>query len=216
MDPIYGPVGKHGASDQVDGWRMAPVEHILRLDFAFGGRETGLDRALNTLRSQGEIQWESRMKQDFQKALDLLDPEGYREDPIRWDAVFVVENDAQYEDARRYRDVDDIIYRGDIGGSADPIIDFSVFGIDLPQLMGVMNSPSGSVYGWFPTDPGCVICGCPSKVWQWEQNILCKHEIAALVAMHEGSYSLDETQLPSEYVTLIAPGAFKKYTPSSP
>jgi hypothetical protein len=205
----YGPTG----SSEVTGYRIPPVEHRLRIDFAIGGRDTGLERALNTLEDEGRRDVYTGTKNAYERAVSMLD---HPRDPVEWGIYTIVKDDNQAQ--RINRDYQTIPH-----DDLDSVADLTHFDVHPPEEVVVLRSPDAvssskgdSFYAWAPSDEEVSICLCPAKVWQRDSNILCKHEIAALLAMDEGSFNVETSTLDKAKKTLVSQHAYSRFDPSPP
>lgn len=206
---FYGPTG----SDEVTGYRVPPVEHRLRIDFAIGGRDTGLQRALNTLDDEGRRDIYTGTKETYERAVQMVD---HPRDPVEWDVKTVVKDQDQAN--RINREYDTILV-----DELNSVADLEHFGVHPPEEVVVLRSPRAlssrnkeSFYAWAPTDEEVSICLCPAKLWQRDSSVICKHEIAALIAMEEGSFDVETSHLDTPKKTLVSKHAYSRFDPSPP
>lgn len=209
MKPNYGPTG----TDEVTGYRTPPVEHRLRIDFAVGGRENGLERALNTLDDEGRHDVYTGTKDSYERAVSMLD---HPREPVEWDIYTIVKNESQAQ--RINRDYKTIVH-----DELDSVADLTHFDVNPPEEVVVLRSPAAvstssgdSFYAWAPTTEEISICLCPAKVWQRDSNVLCKHEIAALLAMNSGEFDVETNSLDTAKSTLVSKHAYSRFDPSEP
>lgn len=209
MTPNYGPTG----SSEVTGYRTPPVEHRLRIDFAIGGRDTGLERALNTLDDENRRDVYTGTKDAYERAISMLD---HPRDAVEWDIYTIVTDDTQAQ--RINRDYPTLVH-----DELDSVADLTHFDVHPPEEVVVLRSPAtvstsngDSYYAWAPTDEEVSICLCPAKVWQRDSNVLCKHEIAALIAMEAGDFNVETSHLETAKKTLVSKHAYSRFEPSPP
>lgn len=209
MSVNYGPTGV----DEVTGYRMSPTEHRLRIDFAVGGRETGLERALNTLDDEGRRDVYTGTKDSYERAISMLD---HPRSPVEWNVYTIVSNESQANRINRE-------YPTLVHDELDSVADLTHFDVHPPEELVVLRSPAAvstssgdSFYGWAPSDEEVSICLCPAKVWQRDSNVLCKHEIAALIAMHVGDFDVETSHLDTAKKTLVSQHAYSRFDPSPP
>lgn len=203
----YGPTG----NGKVSGYRMSPVEHQLRIDFALGGRDNGLQRALDTLKEEGRRDLITGTRDTYERAIGMLD----NRNPVNWNINTVVEE-------KDHKSIIDHGFETIAQSELASVANITHFGINPPEEIVVMHSPASvsssnkdKYYAWSPTDEGVSICLCPAKCWQQDNSVLCKHEIAALVAMSENKFNIADNNLDAAKTNLVGKNAYKNYDTST-
>lgn len=210
----HNPHGPTGA-DEVTGYRMSPAEHRLRIDFSVGGRETGLQRALNTLDDEGRRDLYTGTKDTYERAVELLN---HSLEPVTWDVYTILESEDQLSSLGLTPDFEPL-EEEHLNSRAD----LRHFGLVPPTNSVVLHSPGtissdgkDNYYAWVPTEEDVSICLCPAKLWQQDSSLLCKHEIASLIAVHEDRFQVSDLNIDHAKKTLVSKNAYMRFDPSDP
>lgn len=100
-------------------------------------------------------------------------------------------------------------------GLFDGVVDPRDFGIELPERLVAVESPSsGSLYLFVPAY-GVTVCTCGSKIKPGYEHLLCKHELAALILDYYNDWYPNGPQADARAARLVAPEAIQSYDPTS-